>query len=84
MGGGEGHCWKDWGEEQTERRADGSERGSCQLRPPPWTEHPPLSAEAAAEEEEGHPRDLQRPPARGLEYLSAKGSLSQSCLLPGD
>lgn len=71
------------GEEQTERRAEGSERAPS-LQPPPWAGHPPLIAQAAAEEEEGHSRDLQRPLARGLEYLPAEGSPSQIRLLPGD
>lgn len=71
--GEEGHCGKYWGEEQTERRAEGSQLASGLLRPPPRAGHPPLGAQAAAEEEEGHPQDLQCPPAGGLERLPAEG-----------
>lgn len=72
--GEEGHCGKYWGEEQTERRAERSQLASGPLRrPPPWAGHPPLGAQAAAEEEEGHPQDLQRPPAGRLERLPAEG-----------
>lgn len=84
MRGEEGQCGKYWGEEQTERRAEGSQLASGLLRPPPWAGHPPLGAQAAAEEEEGHLQDLQCPPAGRLERLPERErSRSQSCLLPG-
>lgn len=66
------------GEELTERRG----RPRVRAAAPSRAGHPPLSAEAAAEEEESRPRDLQRPPARGLEHLPAEGSPIRAASFP--
>lgn len=62
------------GERQADREGlrGPSQPHTCGSAPLCWAGHPPLGAQAAAEEQEGHPRDLQCPPARGLERLPAK------------
>lgn len=76
-GGGKGHCWK--------ARGRNRQRGGAGPAPTaalPQAGHPPLRAEAAAEEEESHARELQHPPARGLEHLPVDGNPIRAASFP--